>query len=34
MTEFPKQTSSELINNIKTKKFSSEEATKAFIVGE
>ena len=31
MTDIPKQTLSELINNIKTKKISSEEATKAFI---
>ena len=31
MTDIPKQTLSKLINNIKTKKISSEEATKAFI---
>ena len=31
MTDIPKQTLSELINNIKTKKISSEEATNAFI---
>ena len=31
MTDIPNQTLSELINNIKTKKISSEEATKAFI---
>ena len=30
MTDIPKQTLSELINNIKTKKISSEEATKAY----
>ena len=31
MTDITKQTLSELINNIKTKKISSEEITKAFI---